>query len=314
MEPPPIVQGDNGHEPRKDGGRGARGAIVLTIATVALVAMSLYVVLAMRGRRIAHTASEIVARTATVDRGTIVQTVDVTASPSVRHIDLQGEARPYAAVTLYAKISGYLKTIRVDVGDTVSANEVVATIESPETDRALAGAQADYEIKKATAGRVAQLLDRKYISPQEADVAKADAAVAEQRVAALSEEQAYETLRAPFAGRVTARFADPGALMQSAASAQTGALPVVTVAETDSLRILTYLDQGPAALVHPGDRVAITMTERPGVTIMGTVSRQSGQLDSKTRMMLVEVDVNDRGGEIVPGEFRPYAPGRAGGG
>jgi RND family efflux transporter MFP subunit len=221
----------------------------------------------------------------------------------VRRVDLLGEARPFATVTLYAKVAGYLKTVVVDVGDRVKTGDVVATIESPETDRALAGAQADYDNKQLTSSRVAQLLQRKLVSPQEADQARTEAAVAKERLEALREQQAYETLRAPFSGRVTSRFADPGALAQNAASSQTSALPVVTVSKSDSLRVLVYLDQSDAAVVHPGTPATITMTERPSVRIPVRVSRIAGELDPKTRKMLTELDVENSRDLIVPGSF-----------
>ncbi len=119
----------------------------------------------------------------------------------------------------------------------------------------------------------------------------------------LREEQGYETLRAPFAGTVTARYADPGALVQSAATSQTSALPVVTVSQIGRLRVLAYLDQEDAALVHPGTPATVTLTERPDVHIAAPVARMSGELDPKTRKMLAEVDVDDRDGVIVPGSF-----------
>src|SRR5262249_46655958 len=152
-----------------------------------------------------------------------------TGNPSV---ELIGEARPFAAVTLYAKVSGYLKSVSVDMGDRVKAGQVLAVIESPETDRAYSAAKEDFDNKQVKAQRIAKLLDKKFASPDEADQARTEAAVARERLAGLEEQRAYETLRAPFDGRVTARFADPGALVQNAASSQTSALPVVTVAQT----------------------------------------------------------------------------------
>jgi RND family efflux transporter MFP subunit len=189
------------------------------------------------------------------------------------------------------------------MGDHVKAGQVIATIESPETDRAYSGAKADYENKQVTADRVEKLLDKKFAAPGEADQAKTEAAVARERLASLEEQRAYELLRAPFAGTVTARFADPGALVQNAASSQTSALPVVTVSATDSLRILVYLDQGDAANVRPGTHAMIRLAERPAFSQAATVARVSGQLDAKTRKMVAELDVNDRDGQIVPGSF-----------
>ncbi len=275
----------------------------LVAVFVVLIAGAAASVAILWSRRTASAASDAATRTAQVDAGAVVRTIVAMRSDDVRHVELLGEARPMATVTLYAKVSGYLKTIAVDVGDHVKMGQVVATIESPETDRALLGAKADFDNRAATAARIAKLLDHKYVSPQEAEQAKTDAAVAEQRVASLSEQQAYETLKAPLTGTVTARFADPGALMQSAASSQTSALPVVTVAQTDSLRVLIYLDQADASLVHRGARATIGLTERPDIHIVGTVARVSGELDPKTRKMLVEVDVDNRVGEIIAGSF-----------
>jgi RND family efflux transporter MFP subunit len=110
-------------------------------------------------------------------------------------------------------------------------------------------------------------------------------------------------LRAPFAGVVTARFADPGALIQSATGAQSGALPVVSVASPERLRIYVYLDQSAAAYVHVGDSAEVKAPERPGFARKATVTRASGQLDVKTRTMLTEVDVDNKDGAILPGSF-----------
>ncbi len=270
---------------------GSAGLVAAAVGAVALIAQ----------RRSASVHQEAAAREQDASRGSVVRAATVTTSPAVRHLTLIGEARPYAEVTLYAKVSGYLRTVAVDRGDHVRAGQVLATVQSPETDRALAGARAEYEQKQVTNGRMAQLLAQQFVSPQEADQARADAEVARQRMAALAEERGYETLRAPFDGTVTARYADAGALLQNAASSQTAALPVVTVSTTDRLRVFVYLDQGDAAGVRAGMPALITEDDRPGVRVPARVSRASGLLDARTRKMLVELDVENRAGQIVPG-------------
>lgn len=277
-------------------------AAVAVVATILVVATAA-VVWTLGTHRSSALAAEARARTSTSEAGAVVRTATVAQSPAVRVVDLLGEARPFASVTLYAKVAGYLKTVTVDVGDRVQAGQVIGAIESPETDRALSAAQADYDNKQLIAGRVTQLLARKLVSPQETDQAKTDATVAGERLAGLKEQQGYETLRAPFAGRVTARFADPGALMQSAASSQTSALPIVTVSQTDSLRVFAYLDQADASIVRAGTRATIALPDHQDALIPVTVSRVSGELDPKTRKMLAELDVDNRGGNIVPGSF-----------
>ena len=289
------------------------------VASVILVGAAFIAVALLATRRSAGAARVATTLNASVAEGPIVRTTLAQMAAPNPKVDFIGETRPYASVTLYAKVSGYLRNVTVDMGDKVKAGQVIATIESPETDRAYSGAKADYDNKQVMADRVAKLLDKKFVSPEESDQAKTEAAVARERLASLEEQRAYELLRAPFAGTITARFADPGALVQNAASSQTSALPVVTVSQTDSLRILVFLDQGDAASVRPGTQATIHLVERPGFSLPATVARMSGQLDAKTRKMVAEFDVTDRNGAIVPGSFvqvemvvptvpRPQAP------
>jgi RND family efflux transporter MFP subunit len=248
-------------------------------------------------------ADETTSRTAAVARGPRVSISTVALSPATRRLVLLGEARPFASVTLYAKVSGYLRDVRVDRGDRVVAGQVIATIESPETDRAYAGAKIDYDNKAQLARRIAQLRAKNFVSAQEAEQAEADAAGARERLGALEEQRAYQELKAPFDGTVTARYADPGALLQSAASSQTSALPVVTVSETRRLRVFIYLDQADAGAVRAGTRAEISLDERPAFHVSTTVARVSGELDGKTRKMLAEIDLADRSGSIIAGGF-----------
>ncbi len=273
-----------------------------TVAAVVVIgALAAAAVLAWRR---AHAASsETAVRVSDAAGGPVVRAVAAVASTPSHHLVLLAEARPFASVTLYAKVSGYLKWIGVDKGDHVKADQVIAIVESPETDAAWSAATADHAQKALTASRLKQLLDRKFASQEETDLAAADEAVARERLESLAQQREFEKLKVPFNGTVTARFADPGALVQNAASSQTSALPVVTVDDTDSLRVYAYLDQVDAASVRDGQLAVITMDERPGVRIPVKVARTSGELDAKTRKLLVEFDVDNRGGRIVAGSF-----------
>jgi membrane fusion protein (multidrug efflux system) len=242
-------------------------------------------------------------RAASLQSGPRVAVVTVTESPGQRVVTLLGEARPYLATTLYAKVGGYLRTISVDKGDRVQANQVVAEIESPELDHQYQAAVADARNKRLDAERAKVLVKRDMISQQEADTTEAGAAVAEANVKALASQKSYEILRAPFAGRIVARYADPGALVQNAATSQTSALPVVTVAQTDRLRVYVYPDQSDAHFIRVGDAAEIGLPERPEVHLHARVTRLSGELDAKTRTMLTEIDFDNQGEVILPGSF-----------
>ena len=300
----------------------AQAPRALIVTALGLVLFAGFGVGALAMRRTSSTTSEGGVRTAAAAKGSTVRVAVVGTSAASRSVTLLGEARPYAEVTLYAKTSGYLRTVNVDRGDRVHAGQVLATIESPETDRALLGARAEYEQKHVTAERVKKLLAQQFVSPQEADQAVADESVAHARMQIVEQQQIYQTLRAPFDGQVTARFADVGALMQSAANSQTAALPVVTVSHTARLRIFVYLEAGDAAAVHAGTGAAITTDARPGFKLQSRVTRVSGLLDARTRKEVAEIELDNRDGAIVPGSFvsvtldvpitpRPEAPAEA---
>jgi RND family efflux transporter MFP subunit len=245
------------------------------------------------------------ARASAVALGPRVEIATVVAGPKERSITLLGDARPYANVTLYAKVSGYLKSIAVDRGDKVQAGQVLAEIESAETDSLYANAVADADNKRRLAQRNRDLLTRGNVSLQASEQSNTDLSVAEGNVRNLATMKSYETLRAPFAGTVTARYADPGALVQNATTSQSSALPVLTVSDSTKLRVSTYVEQRDAPFIHVGDTVEVADASNPDPDriVRATVSRSSGELDPKTRTLFVECDVPNPKGTLVPGSF-----------
>lgn len=242
-------------------------------------------------------------REAELAKGPVVKTAKAVMSPADRTVELSGEARPYASVTLYAKVSGYLKTVKVDKGDVVKKGQILAVIESPETDKAYDSAMADAKNKKSINDRMQKLLQRNLVSAQEAEQAQSDADQAEAHFESQRELKNYEMIRAPFDGTIVARYADPGALMQNAANSQTSALPVVAISQVNELRVYVYLDQRDALYVEKGQLAMISLEEKPDLQIQGHVERISGQLDEKTRMLLTEIDVDNNKEQIVAGSL-----------
>jgi membrane fusion protein, multidrug efflux system len=233
-------------------------------------------------------------------------TVEIATAHKVAGTDamrLIGEAHPFQTAIVYAKVGGYMRSITVDKGDYVHANQVLAVIESPETDQQYQAAIADAHNKELIAGRMAALVKKQVVSQQMADQADADAAVSKAQAEQLRNLKSYEQIEAPFSGTVTARFADPGALIQNAASAQTSALPVVEISETGRLRVYVYADQAHAAFVRMGDPVTIVDQAHPGVRVEARVTRTSGEIDPKTRTLLVEIDIDNPHNRILAGSF-----------
>jgi RND family efflux transporter MFP subunit len=235
--------------------------------------------------------------------GPMVRTDKVKKSAGDHTATFIGETRPYESATLYAKVSGYLKKVLVDKGDIVKQGQVLAIIESPETDESYIAAAADAKNKKAIAARMTALLAKRLVSQQEADQAVADSDVSQARLRSTQTLKDYETLRAPFPGTITARFADPGALVQNATSSETSALPVVTISQIRRLRVDVFLDQRDAPFVVKDQPVEISLVERPGFKILGHLDRLSDELDPRTKMLLTEIDIPNEDRSLVAGSF-----------
>jgi RND family efflux transporter MFP subunit len=115
--------------------------------------------------------------------------------------------------------------------------------------------------------------------------------------------RSYQVVRAPYDGTITARFADPGALLQAATTNQTSALPVVTISDTSKLRVGVYVEQRDVPAVHIGDSAEVVDASNPDREIVAKISRSAGSLDPRTRTLYIEIDVDNREGFLVPGSF-----------
>ena len=274
-----------------------RFGMILVLAAAAILAVVL-VVLHVTG--LSTERKDLSQATA---KGPVVQVVEAGAAPSMRTVTVLATVTPYQQATLYAKVSGYLSKVLVDKGDHVKAGQLLATIESQETDAQYNSARADLTNKQQIARRYDQLRRQNAIALQQADQAQADARMAQATLEQYGTLKNYERLVAPFAGQVTARFADPGALVQNATTSQTAAQPVVTISDDTRLRIDAYVQQDVAPFVHEGDTVQIVDAANSGRSITAKLTRVSGQLDPRTRTMLVEAVVDNPNRFFLGGSF-----------
>jgi membrane fusion protein, multidrug efflux system len=284
-----------------NGSRKTSGLFFLGGVLVVLVVVGMLSLLMWRHKTHLETTRE--AGKQAVAEGPLVRVATATRAPEVKQVELVGEARPFTTTTLYAKVSGYLHEIKVDKGDAVKIGELLAVISSPEIDRQHESAVADAKNRRLEAKRAWRLLPQSGTSQQDAEAKEAAAQMAEANALAMETMKGYQILRAPFGGVVTARFVDPGALIQSATSAQTTTQPIVTLAETDRLRVYVYLDQKHSALVRIADPARVFDAARPEVSLTAQVTRTSIELDAKTRTLLTEIDVDNRSGKLIPGSF-----------
>jgi RND family efflux transporter MFP subunit len=263
-------------------------------------------------------------------RGAHAAAADAAAAPAVavarvghedlfREITIPAEFRPYTEVELHAKVSGYVKAMKVDIGDRVKAGQLLAVLEVPELtddrDHAQATyrrAQADYrDAHLAYTRLVAVNRDHpNLIAQQDLDTAEARDATAEgAQAAAKADVDKYQTLVgytrivAPFDGVITKRYADPGALIQAGTASNTQAMPLVRISENTLLRLDFPVSVDYVRGIHLDAPVNVSVDSLGGRVFSGTVKRFSGKVDDATRTMVVEMEVPNAALELVPGMY-----------
>ncbi len=268
------------------------------LAILACLAVAGAVALSVVSHRRETAQRQALAREA--DAGPRVLVASAARPSGERTVALPGDVRAFFQATLYAKVSGYVREMRVDKGDRVKRDQVLAVIESPETDQQVRSARSTLDVRRRNAQRARRLAPHGIISRQELDQALSDLGVAEADLRRVQALRGYEVLRAPFDGVVTARYVDPGALTNATA---TGA-PVVDVSDSTRVRILVNVGQDAAPFVRLGDQGAFTLDQHPGVRMRASVRRVADALDVRSRTMLVELwPDGDPPVRLVPGLF-----------
>ena len=113
---------------------------------------------------------------------------------------------------------------------------------------------------------------------------------------------AYSRITAPFAGVITERRGDPGALIQAGTASHTQAMPVVRLSQIDRLRLVLPVPESIVPKIKNGDPVEVRV-DTLGRVFQGKVARFSGRLDGGTRTMQTEVDIPNSNGVIKPGMY-----------
>jgi RND family efflux transporter MFP subunit len=217
---------------------------------------------------------------------------------------LPANIAPFQQATLFAKVSGYLRAVAVDKGDHVKVGQVLAVIDDPELEERYQQAQSEFAIKKVTYERLFNVWKENpdVIAKQDVDLAEAAYLGAKHALEQLAAMLDYTKVRSPFDGIVTARFVDPGALIQAATSSATQAVPLFTVMDISTLRIYVNVPQEDAVFVKKGTPATITLKDVEK-KVEATVTRSTIALDPGTRTMLAEIDVPNPGYALAPGMF-----------
>jgi len=249
------------------------------------------------------------------EAGTRVSVVAPRPAPREIVLTLPGGTQAIQETTLYARTSGFLSERKVDIGDRVEAGQLLAVIESPELDQELERtavhleeARANLTLARSTLQRIASLLQTHAVSEQEFDdqkvrVNSAEAAVkaGEADVRRLTALQSYEKVVAPFAGTITARNVDKGALVTSGSGSTVTSL--FSIADASGLRVFIDVPQSAAAGVAEKQDADVLVRELPGKTFKGQVVRTARALDPATRTLRTELFLPNPEGALLAGMY-----------
>jgi RND family efflux transporter MFP subunit len=225
---------------------------------------------------------------------------------------LPGNVTAFTDSPIYARTDGYLLHWYFDIGSSVKKGDLLAVIDTPELDKQvaqaeseLATAQSSANIARIQAERYSGLVKADAVSQQDTDTFVNQAAAtassvrsAQANLQRLREMQSFEKIYAPFDGVVTARTVDTGQLIASGASKELFHMQAVR-----TLRIYAAVPQNYSQSIHRGAKIDVTFPERPGKTYAGTLVRTADAIDPSSRTLLVEIDVDNRSGELLPGSL-----------
>jgi len=304
-EPPPKV---------------SRRSILTPIAIVFVVTVVLAIVGIVRRQ---HTSTVLAKYTETVAPPTVSLELPV-LQQNAQEILLPGNMQAFTLAPIYARTTGYVKAWYHDIGSHVRKGQLLAVIETPELDQQLAQAKADLAtaqsnagLAKTTAARYQDLIGNNAVSQQDTDNAvtqlqstttQVNSAIA--NVRRLEELQSFERIVAPFDGVITARNIDIGQLITAAGSTTTagagtivGNKQIFDISVIRTLRVFVNVPQIYAPDAKNGVIATLTLPQYPGRKFEGKLVRTSSAVDTATRTLLAEVDVNNSSGELLPGSY-----------
>jgi RND family efflux transporter MFP subunit len=297
---------DESHAPEQEKIAPHKAVMVLVVAAIVLGVLALVGYLDRR-----HDDKVLAADTVKYAAPT-VEIAPARQAPPVDNFVLPGNVTAYTDSPIYARTDGYLTHWYFDIGARVKQGALLAEISTPELDQQLAQAEADLTTAETNAGnaktqadRYKGLVESNAVSKFDTDTyvtqaASTSSAVksAQANVQRLKEMQSFEKVYAPFDGVVTARNVDTGQLIAQGASVELFHLQAL-----GTLRVYTNVPQLYSAVVKPGTKIPLTFPEYPGKTFEGTLVRTANAIDPASRTLLVEVDVNNSDGKLMPGSL-----------
>lgn len=239
-----------------------------------------------------------------------------TRGTSQEELVLPGTTQALTDAPIYARTSGYLKRRYVDLGARVKANQLLAELDAPELQQQiqqaradLATAEANARLAQVTADRYRELVKSDSVSQQDADntagtldARKTAVESARYNVSRLEQMQSYTRIYAPFAGVITARNTDVGALIDPGSSGG-GARELFHISVTDRLRLFVNVPELYSRVATPGLKAELTFAEFPDRTFPASLVRTAETIDVASRTLLAEFDVPNPAGVLLAGAY-----------
>jgi RND family efflux transporter MFP subunit len=265
--------------------RGSRVFRVVAVAALALIAVAVVRIVTRSSAHRSRRPNAAIVRVEMPSRDTVTYMLQST-----------GDVVAMQAASIVAKVGGSLDRVSANIGDRVRAGQSLALIDTTELAIVAKQAGATYAAARATYERASQLLSESLASRQDFDNAEAAMKVAEANAQAAQARLAYASITAPFAGTVTSRQFDPGAVV-------TAGTALFTLADFDSVKVAINVLEKDVPLVTVGSRATVLADALPDDTFAGRVGRTSDAVDPATRTMRAEVFVANPKHRLKPGMY-----------
>jgi membrane fusion protein, multidrug efflux system len=265
--------------------RRSRVFWVVAVAALALIAVAVVRIVTRGSAHRSRRQNLAVVQVETPSRDTVSYVLQST-----------GDVVAMQAASIVAKVGGSLDRVSANIGDRVRAGQSLALIDTTELAIAARQAGATYAAARATYERASQLLAESLASRQDFDNAEAGMKVAEANAQAAQARLAYANITAPFAGTVTSRQFDPGAVVAAGTV-------LFTLADFDSVKVAINVLEKDVPLVTVGSKATVVADALPGDTFAGRVGRTSDAVDPATRTMRAEVFVANPKHRLKPGMY-----------
>lgn len=235
-----------------------------------------------------------------------IDVATVISRPLETVVHLEGELSPFEEVALHARANGFVTKVFADRGSEVKQGQVLVTISAPELSSQRAEAVAKLQADKSTFERLQEAAKTPgAVAGHEVEVAEGAFRAAEAKVRSLRELEQYLVVTAPFDGVITERNVHPGALVGSPSTDK--GVPMLRIQQIARLRLTTSVPESLVGTLVEGTPATFAVRAWPGETFTGITRRISHSVDTKTRTMAVELDVENQAKKLAPGMFADVA-------